>query len=471
MFWQIRRDFISLFTRGKDNKSYLDPIDGLRSIANLSIILLHLVTIFSAFLLPYPHIEWQQYLTTAAFALNNLMSLSLEIFFMLSGFLLTHKLILQWNKHPRNIELFLPKEYLLSILKRVLRLWPGLLLATLILLIFGEPRYPNSGYFFEFFRHFNVWIFCKNYVDLQYLNVTFGPLWSISLDMQIHIILPLLLYFFNSYKKSISVYNSLFILLLVSIIQGIIVFNPATMSILSIVYRDALIPLLLPDYSARWIETNYNVTFSFNLSNVNPTKLFMHKMYFPLEARFGSFIIGAMLAIKLIQSSSYNNNKSKTFKKYAFFVLICFHILSMVQGPDLQVPPDYIMRLAVASSRQLFTIGQAFILFTALCPSSHPYHSPWIKKFLSLPIWIPISKLSYFVYLIHFRIAFELIFGGPLRFLETYSVTYAAFVSLLIVLFISELISCIWYVLAEKPIERAIQFYFLNKNSVKTHKS
>jgi hypothetical protein len=129
------------------------------------------------------------------------------------------------------------------------------------------------------------------------------------------------------------------------------------------------------------------------------------------------------------------------------------------------------MRIAVASSRQLFTIGQAFILFTALCPSSHPYHSPWIKKFLSLLIWIPISKLSYLVFLIHFRILYELIFGGPLRFLKTYSVTYAVLISFPIVLFITESISCIWHVLAEKPIERAIQIYFLHTNSVKTHKS
>jgi len=144
-------------------------------------------------------------------------------------------------------------------------------------------------------------------------------------------------------------------------------------------------------------------------------------------------------------------------------------MLSMIQGPDLQSPPDFIMRLAVASSRQLFTIGQAFILFTAICPSSHPYHSPWIKNFLSLPIWIPISKLSYFVYLIHLRISFELIFGGPLRFLKIFSVTYASLISLPIIFLISIFISCIWYVLAEKPIERAIQVYFLNKKPLHAH--
>jgi peptidoglycan/LPS O-acetylase OafA/YrhL len=458
MFWQLRRDLISLFTRGNDHKSSLDPIDGLRSIANLSIIFLHLVTIFSSLVLPYPHIEWQEYLNSAAFALNNIMILTLEIFFMLSGFLLTYKLMIQWNKNFPNVEYFLFKEYPISIIKRALRFWPGMLLATLIMFVFGEPRYPNSGYFFEFFRYFNTWIFCQNYLDLEYWSVAFAPLWTISLDMQIHIILPLILYLFNVYKNCLS------ILLLISIIRGIIVFNPLTMPVLSIGYRYPVLRLLSPDHFNDWRETNYNLTFSSNYLEDNPAKLFMHKMYLPLEARFGSFIIGGMLAIKLLESSN-DNNKSSKLKKFLFFGLICFHILTMIQRSNLSVPHDLVITLVVASSRQLFTIGQAFILFTALCSNSHPYHSPWIKKFLSLSIWIPISKLSYFVYLIHWRISFELIYGQSLRFLTKYSVTYASLICLPIILFISQFISCIWYVLVEKPIERAIQLYF-HKNHV-----
>jgi peptidoglycan/LPS O-acetylase OafA/YrhL len=110
MFWQFQGDFLSLFTRGNDKKSYLDPIDGLRSIANLSIILLHLVIMFSAFVSPYPNIEWQQFLTTKAFASMNILAFNLEIFFMLSAFLSTYRLINQWNQNPTNFKSFLRKE-------------------------------------------------------------------------------------------------------------------------------------------------------------------------------------------------------------------------------------------------------------------------------------------------------------------------------------------------------------------------
>jgi peptidoglycan/LPS O-acetylase OafA/YrhL len=213
------------------------------------------------------------------------------------------------------------------------------------------------------------------------------------------------------------------------------------------------------------------LTFQFDFPDLNPGKMFMHQMYLPLEARFGSFIIGSILAIKLIQSSNQNHhNKSKTLKKILFFVLIYFHCLTLIQSPVMPPnPPDFVIKLLIGCSRQIFTIGQAFILFSALCPSSHPYHSSWIKKFLSLSIWIPISKLSYFVYLIHWRISFELIFSGYLKFLKTFSITYAALISLSIVLFITEIISSIWFVLADKPIERAIQFYFFNTQRSKNH--
>ena len=95
-WWHPRQDFLSLFIR-TDN--YFYPIDGLRSIANLLIISCHLVTIFSTFIPSYPHIKWEEFLKSTAFAFSPLMAYGLEIFFMLSGFLLTYKLINQWNKN------------------------------------------------------------------------------------------------------------------------------------------------------------------------------------------------------------------------------------------------------------------------------------------------------------------------------------------------------------------------------------
>jgi peptidoglycan/LPS O-acetylase OafA/YrhL len=466
MWWKFQQDFFSLFNRTND---HFYPIDGLRAIASLLIILCHLVTIFNTFIPSYPHSKWEEFLKSTAFTLSPLMAYALEIFFMLSGFLLTYKLINQWKKNKVNHQLFL-QQYPILILKRAFRFWPGILLSILLMFICGEPQYPNSNYLFQSFRHLSVWMFFQNYIDTEYWLASLAPLWSISLDMQVHIILPVLLYLFYSSRRFISIYYLLVILFISSIILSIIIFNPITMPIILITRRYHNLPLLLPAHYFIWLERTYNLRFQFQTLQSNPIKIFLHKMYLPLEARFGSFIAGAILAVKLINTPSEDNQNGK-FKKFIFLGLIFLYVLSpVVVNVDTLLPNfGLIVTLSIASSRQIFALTQAFILFTTLCPTTHPYHSPRIKRFLSLSIWIPISKLSYLVYVIHWRISFELIFGGSLMFLTTYSITSAIFISLPIVLFISQFISCIWYIIIEKPIEREL-FAYLNSDKIyKTH--
>ncbi|UJR38591.1 hypothetical protein I4U23_031256 [Adineta vaga] len=471
-YWQIQNDFLSLFQRDNSKENYFHCIDGIRSIASLLITSLHIIGIFTALLLPYPDIQWQRYLHSNAFALLNLMSFALEIFFMLSSFLLTYKLISVWNKNSLNNDNFILKEYPLLIIRRILRFWPGFLLVSLILLIFGEPFYPGSGFFFELFRNLNLWLFFQNYINIDYWYATFAPLWSISLDMQIHIVLPLILYLFYLNQKRISILKSLYLLLILSIIFIIIQFNPQTMSILSLSYQYSSIRILSPPYLNQWFERNYNLTKFSSIPESQSLKLFMSNIYLPLECRFGSFIIGSILAIKLLQTYEKSSLNTKTkfqiFKKYFFIGLIFFHLSTLIQPSQIPPnPPDFLIKIFLGISRQLFTIGQAFLLFTGLCPSSHPYHSKWIKSFLSFHIWIPLSKLSYLVYLIHLRLAFELIFHGPLTFLKSYSITYATLISLPIVILLSQVISIIWYLFIEKPIERFINYQFTKIQSTK----
>ena len=467
MFWEIQKDFLSLFRRGTGCNNYLNSIDGLRSLANLSIVFVHLLIIYTAFVLPYPNKQWQELLMSSAFGLNNVMIFALEIFFMLSGFLLTYKLLNHWNRFSYNKQSFLYKEYPISILKRIFRFWPGILLAFVMLFVFGEPLYPNAGYLFEFFRQINIWMFFQNYIDPDYWYTSLAPLWSISLDMQMHILLPLVLFIFYSKKNLSFIYNCLIGLLIVSVIRGLIVYDSSRMAVGIIGVRYPSFLLLTPSYFLHWVESNYNLTLSFDLQKDDAATAFSQAMYLPLEARFGSFIIGAMLAIQILRSQKHSNER-KTWKKYLFYFLIVFQILAMFPNPNELPPDNFVTTFALSATRQIFTIGQAFILFTALCPLTHPYHSSWLRKFFSLNIWIPISKLSYLVYIIHWRIAFELVFRGPLRF-KQYSVTHASLIALPIVLVVSQIVAAIWYVLVEKPFERAVTFYVFNRKSSQQH--
>lgn len=464
-YWQIRRDFVSLFRRDDDTKGYFDPIDGLRAIANLSIILCHLITIFGAFVPSYPHVQWHEFINSQAFILTSLTILALEIFFLLSAFLLTHKLITQWAKDSKSYGLFLSR-FPQSILKRALRFWPGIFLATLIMFFCGEWRHINPINYLV-----SVWLFFQNYVDSSYWLITIAPLWTISLDMQVHILLPLILYALHSCGKHGFIFKSLVILLLLSVIRSIFIFDPTTMPIISILSRHHSLATLISQHTCLWIQSNYNLTFPFECQTSNLLKTFTQKMYFPLDARYGSFIVGAMLALKLTTGNSYEYSRSNTVKKYIYLCsAFAYVLLIATQKIDSMTMSDLGLQISIAISRQLFAISHAFILFTVICPPSHPYHAPWIRKFLSSSIWIPISKLSYLVYIIHWPISLELIFRGPLLFLNNYSVIVASVLSLPVILLISQIFSCVWFLLIEKPFERVVQKYFdTNSKSNKSH--
>ncbi|CAF3685566.1 unnamed protein product [Rotaria sp. Silwood1] len=122
-----------------------------------------------------------------------------------------------------------------------------------------------------------------------------------------------------------------------------------------------------------------------------------------------------------------------------------------------------VLSIMISIIRQLFSISQAFILFSAICPPTHPYHSPWIKSFLSHPIWTPIAKLSYLVYVLHFRIAFELIMSHSHLFdPKRFSIDGLTLLCLLLVLTICLILSAVWVILVEQPFDRWINMRLSN---------
>ncbi|CAF4490377.1 unnamed protein product, partial [Rotaria sp. Silwood2] len=109
--FQPKQDFQSLF---KSNS--FSTIDGLRALASLSIIYLHVSQLFVLFIPMYPAKEWLNYLQSNSFLFGVIFVNSLEIFFVLSGFLLTYSILTNNNNNYTN--------YFVFILKRLLRYYP-----------------------------------------------------------------------------------------------------------------------------------------------------------------------------------------------------------------------------------------------------------------------------------------------------------------------------------------------------------
>ncbi|CAF4919476.1 unnamed protein product [Rotaria sp. Silwood1] len=192
------------------------------------------------------------------------------------------------------------------------------------------------------------------------------------------------------------------------------------MPVISSILRYHTLLLVTPKYVCSWLQSNYNITLPFECLQSNPLKLLMHKLYFPLEARLGSFITGAMVAIKIAQVS-HEQGQYSTWKKFFIFNMIfLYSLLTVTQRLDSPNLSEFALNFTIATSRTILAISVAFILFTAICPPMHSYHAPWIRLFLSSRIWIPISKLSYLAYLIHWPITFEMLFSIWVSALYTY---------------------------------------------------
>lgn len=395
--WLLKNAY-SLFEKPK----YV-PIDGMRSISCLMIISAHIISLLNLLIPSYPHEHWMAYLKSYSYRLMPLLTLSLETFFMLSGFLLTLKFI-------RQRHFFSLKSYPMYILRRACR-W----------------------------------------------NNSIGVLWSISLDMQVHILLPLVLHFitkFNSnYQKP---YLALYILIIPCIVYSLLVFNPKTMDLVTLLSRYNLVGLLMSEQNIDLIKDRYNVTMGFEKSDDRSLVVpFMELVYLPLQSRYSSFVIGSILAFYLTDVKNKSMIRYSTIKKYIYFSLTLLLMILLTTPNEPDHVNTTVLSIIVSITKQLFSISQAFILFSSICPLTHPYHSPWMKSFLSLPIWTPIANLSYLIYVIHFRIAFEFIMSQNHLFdSKRYSIDVLTPLCLLIVLTACLILSAIWSILVEQPFQR-----------------
>ncbi|CAF3850801.1 unnamed protein product [Rotaria sp. Silwood1] len=165
------------------------------------------------------------------------------------------------------------------------------------------------------------------------------------------------------------------------------------MDLPTIMYRYNSMTLLMPQRIFYWIITEYNITLTFERQTVpSPITSFMNKMYLPVISRYSSFIIGSVLALNLMNAKNSNVIYYGKMKKYLYFTLIWLYMLILVTPAEPTAVNHVLLAIMISIGRQLFSISQAFILFSALCPSTHPYHSSWIRSFLSLPIWTSIAK-------------------------------------------------------------------------------
>ena len=452
--FQPKEDFQSLF---KSNS--FSSVDGLRALASLSVVYLHVSQLFVLFIPMYPAKEWFNYLQSNSFLFTVIFSNSLEIFFVISGFLLTYSILTDKNNNQTNSFLF--------ILKRLLRYYPGLILIFFYMYLFGDLEQPYLQHSKSTILNYLVHLlFIVNYTKLDYCFYSLCINWSNCVDFHVYIVLSLILrLLLIKFKLTLNqIMRVLIGLLLLSVVICYYSFDPS-MELMKLGTRSHPIYQTSYEQSKSFFDS-YNLTFPINQSEfVDPYKLSSFiKFYTPTHVRYGSFITGSIMAIKLLINKKEKFVNGKKMKKYLYWILSLFLFLLISLRPTINQSDPPI--LIVCSIRQLLSIAIAYVLYTTLVDEKSVYYNKYLNRFLLSKLFIPFSKVSYLVYLIHLRVATDLIVNGPLRQLKDYHIDIASSICFPFTLIISVFIGYVWYCFVEQPFIR-----FTNRILIKSKKN
>ncbi|CAH9018114.1 acyltransferase family protein [Candidatus Nitrosacidococcus sp. I8] len=163
--------------------TYRPDIDGLRALAVLAVIAYHY--------------EYAKSLLTGGF-------IGVDIFFVISGYLITGILLKEFKTHSFSIIKFYQR--------RIRRIFPALIVILLFSLIIGwvfylENEYQKLGQHIAtsagFIQNFMLWSE-SGYFDLSSIQKPLLHLWSLSVEEQFYIFWPLILWAILHYGWSLT---------------------------------------------------------------------------------------------------------------------------------------------------------------------------------------------------------------------------------------------------------------------------
>lgn len=410
--WQkafsIKQNFQSIYQRRPSNFA---PIDGIRA---LSIILVLVYHAFLVYDIANPNENVTSILAQLgvgwAWAWNG--DKGVDVFFVMSGFLISGILLRQYDKEGRlNLKNFYIRRYL--------RLTPAYyFMLTLYWLLSGH----NSD---------AVWanyLYVSNF--LPYEDQAAGWTWSLAVEEQFYLIYPLILMAALKCSKRLGVVLvSLFFLSI--LIDTFIVMNDAMLSTQpsSVIYQYG-------DFYHHF---------------------FTH-LYDDLYTRFGGLVVGCLVAYAMHYHKPQlmlvaNSNVG------IFLTMLAIGLMVFLMAFPVFLPAyDAYQTLHIIYyifNHTLFAVGVG-ILMIAMLLQQH-FIANCFKWFFSLTFWYPIAVLSYSLYLIHL-VVMVIVIPALLHLtmsmpeLYAWSMGQVLLYGFLISTVLSICIAALMYVLIEKPI-------------------
>ncbi|MCW7513009.1 acyltransferase family protein [Leptospira levettii] len=324
-------------------KSEIRPLNGLRAFAILFVLINHYYINLKSIVSPYPTLE---------LLYSNLWS-GVDLFFVLSGFLISKGLWENWNASSK---LDFKKFYI----KRTLRIFPAYYFFLTLAYITGKVMifsYEKNGVLNDAGENLkkamgNSWadfVFLGNYFQGIHTHT-----WSLSSEEQFYLIFPILcatiLFKFGFKVRQLL----LWILYFVPVILRIFVLND--------------------------IEGT-------------STPPYYEEIYHPFQTRFDSLIIG-VIAMDIYMNKEEFNSRIGNNSNFYYPILALFFSFIIISHFIAQQSTYFFTH---TFKYNIQNIGFAGILYLSIIKIESP-----VSRFLSLRLFSPIAKLSYTIYLWHF---------------------------------------------------------------------
>jgi peptidoglycan/LPS O-acetylase OafA/YrhL len=482
-------------------------IDGLRSLMNIWVVACHvtgLLTYFIFFTKDENENQKREFLASKwpDFAIG--FGYQVDVFFVISGFLLTWNFFKRFSKKEKtddametavghqnqittsNLSVYqenlklkdtnLFKETFLFALKRLFRFWPGTLGAILLSMILGD----------YLINDFKVVLSLFTYPISRELPMAFGVSWSNRLDFICSCIVYTVCYLFEKY--SLWSFTSCLSLVFLSFLPKLIRFLTLIPRPSYLKLKQAGVELIIPMYMFQQrLEYHQTVLYpekfhpvDIPLLDSEIKKWVMKNEYMIFHQRITPFFIGMMLAYVLSQQYSQQSkqNSQKTTLVYRIFhsVMLLFAFVFAFQplligcfAPKVSLEQFYLKKVLFTDpdppllpdlfisclNRPLYASAFAYLLYRTMLPTDHFLSLPFLKRFLELPIFSFLSRYSYGIYSVHYKVMMEVMWNyfPPKTFINK-SILFWFLYCFLICYLVSLMIAIGIYYFIEKPSQK-----------------
>ena len=397
--FNINNNLKKLFIRPATGHFYC--IDGLRAISILWLIGFHCLFFMIVFG-PERYVDISHQMAGVFVKLG---FYGVDIFFVISGFIISFSLMKEWQQHGSiNIRKFY--------YRRILRLLPAYYTSMAVLVLYTTVNVDN------------IWaniIYVNNFITM---NGQFMPwTWSLAVEEQFYIIFPFFLLFFLKFDR----------------------FRAALLSLLAV----------LAVYIRFCVAGHDGMSLSLQELNVDASMLstphfaaYFDMLYDKIYTRFGALLAGVIVAYIYL----FTNVKADMEKGPLKYVLLAVSFILLVGLISVQVmasgsafnAPE--LRVIIAIFPYVFSVSIAYILFFTLSGSGE---SSLLGRFLSLRIWYPISQVSYSAFLVN-PMVIMLSYKAVLNHLPV-PATSSVVINALLLTMLSLFIAGLLYLAIERP--------------------